>query len=40
MINQKKHNNQLQAAGEETLAAVATSIATAMAKATAVVFGM
>ncbi len=31
MINQKKHINQLQAAGEETLAAVATSIATAMA---------
>jgi hypothetical protein len=36
MINQKKHNNQQQAAVEETLAAVATSIATAMAKATAV----
>ena len=36
MINQKKHNNQLQAAAEETLAAVATSIAMAMAKAAAV----
>jgi hypothetical protein len=31
----KEHNNQLQAAAEETLAAVATSIAMAMAKAAA-----
>ena len=36
MINQKKHTNQLQAAAEETLAAAATPIAMAMAKAAAV----